>query len=363
MRHPPERSLVMTETTNRALLFEGIIGKLTLVTRDRPAPRRGEILVRITASTMCGSDLHTIHGRRTVAVPTILGHEIIGRVEAIGPEFIWSDSVGLPIMVGDRVTWGVVAHCGHCLPCQRDLPQKCLNGFKYGHEFDSSNHPWSGGFADWCLLAPGTTIVRLPDSLSDALACPASCATSTVCAAMEAAGTIKDRSVLIAGAGLLGLTACAMANRAGASRVVCLEPDPHRREKALSFGTTAAVAPNELSNEEFDIFLELSGANAAWESAFDRLALGARAVLIGAVFPSPDTRINMERVIRRMITIRGIHNYAPRHLEAAVSFLAEHGRHVPLEEMVSEWFDLADYENALKAASLPGATRIGFKNN
>ena len=115
--------------------------------------------------------------------------------------------------------------------------------------------------------------------------------------------------------------------------------------------------------DEFDVFLELSGANAAWELAFDRLALGARAVLIGAVFPGPDTRINMERIVRRMITIRGIHNYAPRHLEAAISFLAEHGRHVPLAEMVSEWFDLADHVNALKAASLPGATRIGFRNN
>lgn len=346
--------------TSRALLFDGSAGKLTLVHRNKPAPGPGEVLVRVTASTMCGSDLHTIHGRRKVAVPTILGHEIIGKVEAIGSGFT---STGSPINVGDRITWAVVAHCGHCLPCQRDIPQKCHNGFKYGHEHDSPTHSWSGGFADWCLLAPGTTIVRLPDSLSDALACPASCATSTVCAAMEAAGPLKDRSVLIAGAGLLGLTACAMARQAGASNITCLEPDPHRRDRALAFGATAAVAPNDLGLDEFDVFLELSGANAAWELAFDRLALGARAVLIGAVFPGPDTRINMERIVRRMITIRGIHNYAPRHLEAAISFLAEHGRHVPLAEMVSEWFDLADHVNALKAASLPGATRIGFRNN
>ena len=350
----------MTVPTSRALLFDGSAGKLTLVHRNKPAPGPGEVLVRVTASTMCGSDLHTIHGRRKVAVPTILGHEIIGKVEAIGSGFT---STGSPINVGDRITWAVVAHCGHCLPCQRDIPQKCHNGFKYGHEHDSPTHPWSGGFADWCLLAPGTTIVRLPDSLSDALACPASCATSTVCAAMEAAGLLKDRSVLIAGAGLLGLTACAMARQAGASKITCLEPDPHRRDRALAFGATAAVAPNDLGLDEFDVFLELSGANAAWELAFDRLALGARAVLIGAVFPGPDTRINMERIVRRMITIRGIHNYAPRHLEAAISFLAEHGRHVPLAEMVSEWFDLADHVNALKAASLPGATRIGFRNN
>ncbi|MFZ4644569.1 MAG: zinc-binding dehydrogenase [Gemmataceae bacterium] len=349
----------MTLPTSRALLFDGSAGKLTLVHRNKPAPGPGEVLVRVTASTMCGSDLHTIHGRRKVAVPTILGHEIIGKVEAIGSGFT---STGSPINVGDRITWAVVAHCGHCLPCQRDIPQKCHNGFKYGHEHDSPTHPWSGGFADWCLLAPGTTIVRLPDSLSDALACPASCATSTVCAAMEAAGPLKGRSVLIAGAGLLGLTACAMARQTGASKITCLEPDPHRRDRALAFGATAAVAPNDLGLDEFDVFLELSGANAAWELAFDRLALGARAVLIGAVFPGPDTRINMERIVRRMITIRGIHNYAPRHLEAAISFLAEHGRHVPLAEMVSEWFDLADHVNALKAASLPGATRIGFRN-
>ena len=351
----------MSNPTARALLFEGESGRLRLEDREKPVPGPGEVLVRVTASTICGSDLHTIHGRRQVAVPTILGHEIIGTISEFGTDSAAQDMDGALLRPGDRVTWTIVGNCGRCQSCGSDMPQKCTAGFKYGHERDREGVRWAGGFADWCLLAPGTGIVRLPDAMADEVACPASCATATICAAMEAAGPVTGKRVLVAGAGLLGLTACAMARSGGASRVACVEPDPVRRARSESFGATEWFGPETGGDGEFDVFMELSGTNAAWEWAFRRLALGGRAVLVGSVFPAPDTRINLEFVVRRLLTIRGIHNYAPRHLASAIRFLANHGNRFPFGEMVSSWFDLADHAMALAEASRPGAGRVGFR--
>ena len=177
----------MSNPMARALLFDGESGCLRLEEREKPAPGPGEVLVRVTASTICGSDLHTIHGRRQVAVPTILGHEIIGTISEFGPDSAAQDMDGALLRPGDRVTWTIVGNCGRCQSCALDMPQKCTAGFKYGHERDREGVRWAGGFADWCLLAPGTCIVRLPDAMADEVACPASCATATICAAMEAA--------------------------------------------------------------------------------------------------------------------------------------------------------------------------------
>ena len=351
----------MKKATGRALLFDGVPGTLRLENREIPVPGPGEVLACVTASTICGSDLHTIKGRRQVAVPTILGHEIIGVIAEFGAGADRKDLEGNILKPGDRVTWAIVGNCGHCAPCVSDMPQKCAAGFKYGHELDREGARWAGGFAEWCLLAPGTAMVRLPESMPDELACPVSCATATVCAAMEAAGPAKGKRILVAGAGLLGLTACAMAATRGAGSVTCVEIDGHRRQRALEFGASQAMIPEPGFAGEFDIFLELSGSNAAWEWAFDRLALGGRAVLVGSVFPAPDTRISLERVVRRLIGIRGIHNYAPRHLLEAVRFLEACGNRFPFAGMVDGWHDLADHAMALRAATMPGAGRVGFR--
>lgn len=174
------------------------------------------MLVEVVACTLCGSDIHTIHGRRTVRVPTILGHEILGLVAAFGPAAPCRDAACRPLQEGDRVTWGVVANCGECFYCLRGLPQKCERQVKYGHEPLRPGLELTGGLAGHCLLVPGTTLLRVPDDLPDAIACPVSCATATVAAALDAAGPIDGRRVLVAGSGMLGVTAMAWARTKGA---------------------------------------------------------------------------------------------------------------------------------------------------
>ncbi|MDR3636344.1 MAG: alcohol dehydrogenase catalytic domain-containing protein, partial [Isosphaeraceae bacterium] len=164
--------------TASAAVFRGAGLPFEHVKRPLPRPVGTEVLVEVVACTLCSSDLHSIHGRRSVPVPSILGHEILGRVVAFGPDAARLDAADQPLGLGDRVTWAIVASCGDCFYCGRDLPQKCERGLKYGHEVLRPGRELSGGLADHCLLAAGTAIFRVPGEIPDAVACPSSCATA-----------------------------------------------------------------------------------------------------------------------------------------------------------------------------------------
>ena len=124
-----------------------------------------------------------------------------------GPHASGQDAAGQALRLEDRVTWSITASCGKCFYCRRQLPQKCAVVVKYGHEPLREGAELTGGLADYRLLAPGTTNLRRPNHLPDETACPASCATATVAAALRSAGDLEDRTVLVQGAGMLGLTA------------------------------------------------------------------------------------------------------------------------------------------------------------
>lgn len=353
-------------TESLGAIFEGTAGTVALRHLTLPDPGAGEYLVRVLGCTLCGSDLHSFDGRRSVPVPTVLGHEIVGEIVACGSPTPTFDLAGAELKPGDRVTWAIVASCGNCFYCLRELPQKCQHAVKYGHEPLRPGRELLGGLAEHCLLVAGTALIRLPD-LPLSVACPASCATATIAAAIEAAGTVKDRSICIFGAGMLGLTACAMADSLGASRIVCVEPNAGRRDRARRFGATDVADAKDLFAltretgipEGFDAVLELSGATAAFDVAWPLIRIGGVLVLVGSVFPTPPVPIALEQVVRRHLTIRGIHNYAPRHLKKAVEFLTDAHRKYPFAELVADWFPLSDIETAFARAMDPGVIRIG----
>lgn len=329
----------------------------------------GEVLVRVLGCTICGSDLHTVEGRRETPVPTILGHEIVGVVQKMGPDAPATDAAGHPLRVGDQVTWSIVASCGNCFYCRRDLPQKCVTMVKYGHEAMRPGRELTGGLAEHCVLAPGTAIMRPPNHLPLEVACPANCATATVAAAMAAAGDIANHNVCVLGAGMLGLTACAMASAAGASSVVAVDVAESRLPRATTFGAAQVALPGTMKSVKqsvtdgygFDIVLELSGSTEAFLQGWEALRTGGTMVLVGSVFPAPPVPIALEQVVRRNITLRGIHNYAPKDLVAAVAFLAANHDRYPFKELVSGWYPLEQVTEALTAGRDPEKIRVGVR--
>jgi putative phosphonate catabolism associated alcohol dehydrogenase len=332
----------------------------------------GDALVEIEFATICGSDVHTTQGQRSAPAPLVLGHEQVGRVIAVGENAVTAS--GAPLAVGTRVVWSLTISCGRCAVCVRGLPQKCSAVAKYGHERLEAGWELSGGFATHMHLRAGTSIVPVTETLPATVLAPVSCGTATAVAALEAAATITplDGSVVVVfGAGLIGLTACAMATDRGA-RVVVVDPDPRRRTLAARFGAVAAVDPGirgtdpesmdsalEALGELPLVAIEASGSARAVATAISALGMGGVVVLVGSVFPSDSVALDPESTVRRLLTIRGVHNYAPRHLEQAVRYVERAASSYPFAELVGATVALRDLDDGIGAAAEARAVRIG----
>lgn len=329
--------------------------------REIPIPelREGELLVEITLCTICGSDLHTFTGRRNCECPTILGHEITGRVvESAGDV---ADMSGRILTTGDRITWSIAASCGCCFPCSHQIPQKCDALVKYGHAPLNDYGP-TGGLARHCRLLPGTSICRLPDSLDDNAACPVNCCTATAAAALRTAGSVAGSSVLVLGAGSLGLTAAAMSLQQDSDLVCVADIDESRLKRAESLtgcvalpvdGDTESVRRtlHERTNGRgADVVLEMTGSTDAAELGIDALRIGGRLILVGAVFPGRPLELSAETVVRRMLRIEGVHNYRPDDLATAVNFLENVGATSPVRTLVEREFALTEADAAFQFA-------------
>lgn len=327
-----------------------------LVECSIPEPQAGQVLVKVSCCTVCGSDLHSYTGRRSTPTPTVLGHEIIGTVHKTGPttnnaSSDWPDG----LTVGDRISWSIAASCGGCRHCSHGRPQKCDSLFKYGHE-DLNLFALSGGLSQFCLLQAGTKIVRVAPEIPDSVACPANCATATVAAAFRSAGSVEGKRILIFGAGMLGLTACAFASVNGASEIAVCDINKERLQQANHFGaTTLSIEPDAA---EYDVVLELSGSHFAVERAINSTAIGAVVVLVGSVSPSPAVEVDPERIVRRLISIHGVHNYIPDDLVTALDFLSKHHAQFPFESLVEKAFELADVSEAFRFAESQRPVRV-----
>ena len=209
-------------------------------------------------STICGSDLHTIFGRRQEPTPLILGHEIIGQIVAMGEQVKHAPSLppagnGKPLSIGDRVTWSIMASCGECFYCRRSLPQKCVNLIKYGHTCCLKSPHLTGGYAEYIYLLPGTAVYRVPENLADEVATPANCALSTMINAVESISLEPDDTVLIQGAGMLGLNLIALCREAGAAKVIVTDVSSDRLAFAFRFGASACFNTADYSDEELAV--------------------------------------------------------------------------------------------------------------
>lgn len=352
----------------QAVLFESDSKEWRTVHVPLPDPQHDEILVRVLACTICGSDLHSVSGRRSVPSPIILGHEIVGEIVAFGPTSSRQTVDGRALQEGDRIVWALVANCGECFFCSNGLPQKCEQSFKYGHaKFESPRH-LAGGFAEHCLLVSGTKCVKVPADLPLEIACPIGCSMATAAAAIEFAHPNGKSSALVLGGGLVGLMVCAMLKSRGVTNIVCVEPNEIRRELALRFGATtvasqldSATAKQLTQSRGFDCAIECSGSNAAFELGFQHVRTGGNFVLVGSVFPGPGVPVVLDQIVRRNISIFGVHNYRPDHLVQAAEFATTAGRLIDPSLIVSQWFTLDELPTAFHSAIDAKALRVGIR--
>ncbi len=348
--------------TYSAAVFLGADSGFTISTESLAPVTDGEVLVAVTACSICASDLHTISGRRSCSCPAILGHEIVGRIVAIGGTV--RDWHGDPLQIGDRLTWSIAASCGGCFFCIRGIPQKCEQLAKYGHAQIDQRAPL-GGLATHCRLLKGTSLFRLPEGLSDHEAVPANCCTATSVAAIRTAGEIDDAVVLVLGAGALGLTVAEYAIYQNARQVIVADVDPSRLERVslIQRCTPLLIDPADdptripslvtrlTEQRGVDLAVEVSGAPAAVSTALACCRTGGRIILVGSVFKTSPIELEPETIVRRMLRIEGLHNYRPEDLARALEFLDDLPSTSISRSLVGTSFSLTDIAAAVDCAS------------
>jgi threonine dehydrogenase-like Zn-dependent dehydrogenase len=244
------------------------------------------------------------------------------------------------------------------------MPQKCHGVRKYGHDHVDKDPHFLGGFAEYCYILPGTWILKLPDALSDEEATPLNCGVATMVSVTEAAAIGVGDTVVVQGLGLLGLYGCALAKARGARLVIGLDAVADRLDVARKFGAdlvidvgkTAAADVVERVREACrpngaDVVLEVCGVPEVIPAGLDMLRIGGRYVLGGLVSPGVDVSIDANVLVKKWITLKGIHNYHPRHLVQALDFVMANRDRFPFREIVDSTFSLDELDLAFKRAA------------
>jgi len=335
------------------------------------APPENGILVKINCCTICGSDVHSWQGRRPSPVPGILGHEIVGTIAALG-KGITHDCGGRPLRVGSRITWTLIDVCHNCWFCREQiLVMKCRYLKKYGHQSCEPPPHLNGGFAEYCYLTSGTRVVRIPDELSDEVAAPANCALATVVAGLEAAGIKPLGTVLIQGAGALGIYAAALARHIGCRCIIVTDIREHRLAFVKAFGATEILNVAQMGDRDIvaairdftdglgvDACLEVAGKPGLIPLGLKCLRIGGTLVEIGNSFPRADFTYDASDIIWRRLTLKGIHNYHANHLQQGIDFLKMRRTRFPFKDIVTHRYRLDQINQAMQTAASGEAIRV-----
>lgn len=298
-----------------------------------PAIEASDVLVRIAAVGLCGSDVHFYEDGRVgdlvVEKPLILGHEASGTVVAVGADV----DVG---RIGERVAIEPQRPCRHCRYCMTGRYNLCESMRFF------SAPPVDGAFAEY-LAVPADFAYPIGDDISDhaaALMEPLSVAI----AAVRKAGVVPGSSLLVSGAGPIGILIAQAARAFGATRIVVSDPLGARRDAAERYGATEVIDPlvEQLDERSVDAYIDASGVASAVQAGLRALRPGATAILVG--MGSPTIPLDVFLVQSRELTVSGLFRYVdtwPTAMALVTAGLVE------LNSLVTESFPLEGLEYAL----------------
>jgi L-iditol 2-dehydrogenase len=354
----------MTET-GRAAIFRGPGKPFEL--RDLPLPdvEPDAVLIRVTLANICGSDLHFWRGDAPLRLPDdgwLYGHEMTGRVARLGAR-VKTDSLGRPLREGDRVAYSYFYPCGRCYACLNKEPAACPH--KIGRPVGPSQFPhFHGAFAQYYYLNPGGAIFTVPDTLSDELISPVNCALSQVIFGLHQAGLRFGGSVVMQGAGGLGVQAAAVARDMGAATVIAIDQLPGRLELARAFGADQTINIKEVSDRKervnlvrrftggagADVVCDFVGFPAVIPEGLEMLRAGGTYLEIGTISRGARVEIEPSLLVWGSKRIVGVLQYDPWVIPRALDFLVRNRTRFPFDRLVSHKFPLEKIDEAFQAS-------------
>ena len=336
---------------------------LSLEECEIPPLEAGQVLVRIEAAGVCGSDVHMWRGRdpRT-PLPMILGHEGVGRIEALAGER--HDIYGSPLQEGDRILWERAVTCGVCHTCAAlQEPALCSERWVYGihRGYDVPPH-LNGCYASHLILDARSHLLPLGEE-APAQFVTASCSGATAAHGFDLAPAKIGDTVVILGPGPLGAYSCALARAGGAERIVVIGGTAERLALCARLGATDLLNRHTLTVADrleavremtqgrgADLVVEASGSVAAAREGLDLLRQGGALTLVGFGTPVGTMEIApFEQLVRKNVRVQGVWVSDVRHTLRAISLVRQHPE--AFAALVSHRFPLEEASAALEAVA------------
>jgi len=329
----------------------------------------GGALLRTALSEVCGTDVHLWHGRLSgVPYPIIPGHVTTGTLDAIRGDL--RDVEGQPLREGDRVAFfDVHRTCGRCLACTAHrTPTRCPSRRVYGIT-DSATEGLFGGWAQKVYLEPGVIVAKLPAGVAFDAYIGGGCGLLTSVHIIERARVTLGDTVVVQGAGAVGLCTAALARRSGAAQVIVIGAPSDRLALATRMGADAVIDLNGTTAEQrleqvlaltggrgADVVVEAAGSARAFEEGVRLARNGGAYVIAGHYTNAGDSTINAhEHINRKHLDIRGCWGSEVGHFLRALRVLERYANEVPWSAIGAKTYGLSEISDALAAA---GALKI-----
>lgn len=312
---------------------------------DKPQIGDNDILLKMKSAAICGTDIRILEGKKTKGVryPSIIGHEICGIIDEVGKNVKCYN-------VGDKVAIANVMPCKSCHSCLTGRENACLNRKAIGYEYN-------GGFAEYVLIpdifVDGGNVVKLPENVSfeeGALIEPLACCIR----GMKNAGTGFNDTVLILGAGPIGLMHLQLAKIAGAKQVIVSEPINSRREKALKLGADRVVNPNEEDLSKIimtmtdgigaDIIIMAIGVPAIVNSTIKLCRKGGTVNLFAGFAGTGESTIEVNTIHYNEITLNGSTAYKREDYLQSKDIVVS--KKINLKEIITHRFKIDEFKKA-----------------
>jgi D-arabinose 1-dehydrogenase-like Zn-dependent alcohol dehydrogenase len=331
-----------------------------------PDPAPGAVLIRVSLANICGSDMHYWKGeldfaRRGRPLPLNTGHEHTGRVAKLGAG-LTVDSAGQPLREGDRVIYRYFTPCGRCRLCLRRQFKSCpTRQANWNVTCDVWPH-FQGGYGQYFYLGPGHALFKLPDVITDAMAAGINCALTQVYAALEIAGLRLGQTVVIQGAGGLGVYACGVAREMGAGRIVVIDGVEERLALARAFGADAVVDLREFPTKAAriervlavtdgwggDVVLELVGNPNVVDEGLRMTAPEGTYLEVGNINVGWEATFDPAWILFGNRRIVGVAHYEAEHLKGALDLMLRTRTRYPYERILSHTFPLEEINEAFR---------------
>lgn len=359
----------------KAAILEAPATDLVVDRIDIQEPRSGEVLVRLAASGVCHSDLHVVHGTQTTPLPSVLGHEGAGSVEAVGPNVT-------SVKVGDHVVLSWTPYCGRCVFCLSGQPNLCsmvAATMSKGTLMDGTSRLTRSGkpvyhysfissFAEYAVVPESGCIVIEPNIPLDKAALVGCAVMTGVGAAINTARVQPGSVVAVMGAGGVGLNAIQGSRLAGAASIIAIDVNPTKLARARTFGAThvinsakvnALAAVRELTKGiGADYTFEAVGRPETMRQCWEMARSGGTVVMIGISPEGSELSLPANRVVREERRLLGsFYGSARPHIDMPMILNLYMAGKLMLDELVTHRFSLEQINEAVHALESGEAIR------